>query len=260
MLAVISPAKTLDFETPVPTRKRSKPEFQSETAALVDQLRNLNSSALVELMGISNKLASENQVRYAKFSATPTSRQTRQALFAFMGDVYLGLEARTLAPSDLDYAQTHLRILSGLYGLLRPLDRIQPYRLEMGTALANVRGRNLYAYWGARQAEALNKLASKVRTRYLVNLASQEYFGAVDNAKLDLEVISPVFKEERDGHYRVLSFFAKRARGMMARHLIEQRCRKPQQLHDFCRAGYRYNAALSTPATPVFTREHQENK
>lgn len=255
MLAVISPAKTLDFTSPVRTRKHTKPTFQADADSLVETLRAFPPARLATLMDISDKLAEENHARYAAWSSAPDQRVTRQALFAFMGEVYVGLDARTLTPRDLDWAQSRLCILSGLYGILRPLDRIQPYRLEMGTALANPRGRNLYAWWGSRQAEALNVLGAEVRTRYLVNLASNEYFGAVDRQALALEVITPTFKEGRGGEYRVLSFFAKRARGLMARWLVQRRCRKPEQLLDFDVDGYRYNDALSTALTPVFTRD-----
>jgi cytoplasmic iron level regulating protein YaaA (DUF328/UPF0246 family) len=176
-------------------------------------------------------------------------------VFAFTGDVYAGLDVRSLGARDLAYAQSRLRILSGLYGLLRPLDLIQPYRLEMGTALPNPRGRDLYAYWGTLPAEALARQAASARTRWLVNLASAEYFKAVSTDALGLEVVSPAFMERRGREYKVLGFPGKRARGLMARWIIEQRCRTPAALLGFGAEGFRYHAALSTAERPVFVRE-----
>lgn len=254
MLVVISPAKTLDFEKPIKARKHSAPEFQAEAAELIGVMRKYKPAALSRLMDISDKLAMENHQRFIEWSLTSPAQQ-RQAIFAFMGDVYLGLEARSLAPRDLDYAQTHLRILCGLYGLLRPLDLIQPYRLEMGSTVKNPRGKDLYAYWRTTQSTALNTLAKSARTKFLINLASNEYFKAVDGANLELEVITPAFKEYHRGTYKMMSFFAKRARGMMARYIIEQRAKKPADLLAFDSDGYRYNGALSTAQAPAFTRE-----
>jgi len=211
------------------------------------------------LMSVSDKLAALNVARYAEWSPRPATEQARQALFAFKGEVYLGLDAYTLGKRDLDYAQKHLRILSGLYGLLRPYDRIAPYRLEMGTALRTARGRDLYSFWAEAPAAALNAAAAELRTRYLVNLASEEYFKAVDRSALALAVISPSFRDRagKARDYRVLGFFAKKARGLMARYIVEERCRKPADLLAFDVAGYRYAAALSTPEVPVFTRDQR---
>ena len=254
MLAVISPAKTLDFATAVRLRKATTAEFTDAAAELAEIMRGLQPSQLRRLLSISDELAQLNHQRFQAWSAAPPATATRQALFAFMGDVYVGLQARTLTARDLAFAQRHVRILSGLYGVLRPFDLIQPYRLDMGTALGHGAGRNLYAFWGARPAAALQAQAATLRTRTLVNLASQEYFKAVDTQALGLAVVTPVFKELARGEYRVLSFSAKRARGMMVRFMIERRCRKPADLLAFDRGGYAYNAALSTPTTPVFTR------
>jgi cytoplasmic iron level regulating protein YaaA (DUF328/UPF0246 family) len=254
MLAVISPAKTLDFTSEPVTAKHSEPEFMDAAAVLARLMANKKPSQLKSLMSISEQLASLNHARFQAWSRTPAPDAMRAALFAFKGDVYQGLDAATLKARDIDYAQSHLRILSGLYGLLRPLDLIQPYRLEMGTALTNPRGRSLYDYWGDVPARALAAQASSLRTRVLVNLASQEYFRAVDSDALGLDIVTPVFKDWSRGEYRILSFFAKRARGMMVRFLIERRCRKPAELLDFDSAGYAYDAESSTPQSPVFLR------
>jgi cytoplasmic iron level regulating protein YaaA (DUF328/UPF0246 family) len=255
MLVVISPAKTLDFKTPIAHEKSSTPEFGRSANELAAVMRKLKPAELSRLMGISSDLALLNHTRYLDFSPAPSATQTRQALFAFKGDVYLGLDAATLDHRALDYAQARLRMLSGLYGVLRPYDRIQAYRLEMGCALKNPRGRDLYAFWGARIAQALREQARALRTRSVINLASQEYWQAVDEATLDLDVISPQFKDWQRGQYRFLSFYGKRARGVMARFIIERRCRKARDLEAFDVDGYRYNAELSSARAPVFTRK-----
>jgi len=255
MLVVISPAKTLDFKTPLAHKKSSAPEFAQSALELARVMRKLKPAELARLMHISGELALLNHTRYVEFSAAPAPAQTRQALFAFKGDVYLGLDAVTLDRRALDYAQARLRMLSGLYGVLRPYDVIQPYRLEMGCALKNSHGRDLYAYWGARIAQALREQARALRTRSVVNLASQEYWHAVDETTLDLDVIAPQFKDWQRGQYRFLSFYGKRARGLMARFIVERRCRKARDLEAFDVDGYRYNAELSTAGAPVFTRK-----
>lgn len=254
MLAVISPAKTLDFESPVRIRRRTEPEFIDQAAELAGVMRNKRPGDLKRLMGISDKLASLNVDRFQHWQGGDVPHG-RQAALAFMGDVYTGLDAASLEPRDFDFAQKHLRILSGLYGLLRPLDVIEPYRLEMGTDLATPRGKGLYRYWGGQPAEALNAQARAVRTRYLVNLASNEYFGAVDPKILEPTVITPVFKDWNKGKYKILSFFAKQARGMMARHIIKTRARKPADLESFTAGGYRFAPDLSDEAQMVFTRK-----
>lgn len=254
MLAVISPAKTLDFESPLRTKKHTLPEFTSETAALIEVMRRQEAPDLMRLMAISAKLAAQNVARYRTWSDDP-AQNARQAVLAFMGDVYTGLDARSLGSRGLDSAQQRLRILSGLYGVLKPLDLIQPYRLEMGTPLATTRGTNLYRYWGALPTAALNAQLTSLRSPYLVNLASAEYFRVIDQKRLDGEVITPVFKDWSNGEYKVLSFFAKRARGMMARYVIEERPRRPAELRDFAGDGYRYDAKRSSATTLVFTRK-----
>lgn len=255
MLVVLSPAKTLDYESPVRIRRHSLPEFIPDAETLVQKLRRKSARELRKMMGTSEAIATLNHERYQSWSPQFTTDNARQAILAFMGDVYAGLEAATLSSRDLTYAQGRLRILSGLYGVLRPLDLMQAYRLEMGTRLANPRGRDLYAFWNGRIADALNAQAAAVRTNVLVNLASNEYFRSVDARQLEPEVVTPVFKDRNKGQYKVLSFFAKKARGRMARYIIETRARKPSDLEGFDLDGYAFNAALSSPNKPVFTRE-----
>ncbi|MEQ8232377.1 MAG: peroxide stress protein YaaA [Gammaproteobacteria bacterium] len=253
MLVVISPAKTLDFETPLTIRKHTLPEHLEATGELVGIMQRKKPADLKQLMGISDKLAELNVARYRDWQADPAAN-ARQAVLAFMGDVYTGLDARSLPARDLDFAQKHLRILSGLYGVLRPLDLIKPYRLEMGTALATRRGANLYRFWGDAPTASLNLQARALRTRWLVNLASNEYFGVIATERLEPAVITPIFEDWSRDRYKVISFHAKKARGMMARFIIETRARKPLDLHAFDRAGYRYVAAASSEDRPVFRR------
>ena len=255
MLAVISPAKKLDYETPMRVRKHSLPDFVSESEKLIRSLRKRSAADLRKLMGINDKLAKLNEDRYKTWSSEFSRGNSRQAVLAFMGDVYVGFDARSLDAREINYAQSHLRILSGLYGILRPLDLMQPYRLEMGTQLSNTSGPDLYSFWGNKLSKALNEQASSMRTRYLVNLASHEYFNAIDSETLDLEVVTPVFKERMGEQFRVLSFFAKKTRGMMARYIVQTRPKKPEHLLDFDTGGYAYNEAMSSGSKLVFTRD-----
>lgn len=255
MLAVISPAKKLDYETPTRMRKHSMPDFVPESEKLIRTLRKQSVKDLQNLMSINDKLAKLNQGRYKSWSAEFSTANSRQAVLAFMGDVYVGLDARSLDSREINYAQSHLRILSGLYGILRPLDLMQPYRLEMGTGLANARGPDLYSFWGNKLAKALNEQARSIRSQYLVNLASHEYFDAVDTDALELEVVTPIFKERMGDKYRVLSFFAKKTRGMMARFIIETRPKRPEDLCGFDTGGYAFNEGMSTDSKLVFTRD-----
>ncbi|MEX5730056.1 cytoplasmic iron level regulating protein YaaA (DUF328/UPF0246 family) [Rhodovulum iodosum] len=258
MLVVISPAKRLD-ERAVQGLDVTRPAFQADAAHLAGVARGLDVAALQKLMGISEKLARLNADRFAGFSADPCPEETKPAALVFDGDTYAGLEARTLDPDDLRYAQGHLRILSGLYGLLRPLDAIQPYRLEMGSRLATQRGKSLYDYWGDRLALALNEAAAEAGTGTLVNCASQEYFGAVDRQALTLRVVTPVFMEDRvGGAPRIVSFFAKKGRGAMARFVMERRLTDPAALAEFDTGGYRFAPDLSGPDRPVFLRSAPE--
>ncbi|MEY8842280.1 peroxide stress protein YaaA, partial [Cribrihabitans sp. XS_ASV171] len=223
-------------------------------ARLVKTARNLTLRDLKELMDLSDDLAKLNRDRFRAFEEEPSAEVTRPAALAFAGDTYQGLEAASLDPEELDWAQDHLRILSGLYGLLRPLDAIQAYRLEMGSKLKTRRGANLYAYWGDRLAKALNAQAEALGTDVLVNCASQEYFGAVDLSKLKMRVITPVFMEDRNGTPKIVSFFAKKARGAMARFVIQHRLTDPEALTGFDTGGYSFRPELSEPDKPVFLR------
>lgn len=255
MILLISPAKSLDYETPVPVKKHSQGEFLDDAKALMSTLSKLNPEQLSSLMHISEKLADLNFQRNLNWELPFTSDNARQAIFAFTGDVYQGLEAYSLDHKDLDFAQNHLRILSGLYGVLRPLDLIQPYRLEMGSALKHGKHQSLYEFWGSRLAEHLNQELDRQRSQSVINLASNEYFKAVDKKTLKHPVISPVFKDYKNGKYKIISFFAKKARGYMAAWVIHNRIDNPDQIVDFDVAGYRYAASESTPDTPVFLRK-----
>ena len=255
MLIVISPAKTLDFDTRSKTRTFTLPPFLDDSAELIDQLRGMTPQALGKLMGISPKLADLNVHRYHAWSLPFTSRNAKQAALAFKGDVYAGLDADTLSAADLKYAQNHLRILSGLHGVLRPLDLMQPYRLEMGTKLKTNRGSDLYAFWNGRINAALATALKKQKDNILVNLASNEYFKSVKTAELDARIVAPVFKERKNGEYKLISFFAKKARGLMSRYIIRNRLDNPEDLKDFDLEGYQYNEALSGEDRPVFTRD-----
>ena len=255
MLAVISPAKRLD-ETPMDLTGATDPMFAKEAATLAGHMRQLSLGGLKDLMDLSDDLARLNRDRFRDFAAAPEPQVTKPAVFLYSGDTYTGLEAATLDADALDYAQRHLRILSGLYGLLRPLDAIQPHRLEMGSRLKTRRGGNLYDYWRDLPAKALNAAAEEVGTDVLVNCASQEYFGAVDRKALKLRVITPQFMEDKDGAPKIVSFYAKKARGAMARYIVQRRLTDPDALRDFDSGGYAFNEALSKPDQPVFTRPY----
>ncbi len=254
MLIVISPAKTLDFETPPGVPTFTMPEFLDDSAELIDELRSYEPYRLGDLMGISPKLADLNSNRYHNWSLPFTADNAKQSVLAFKGDVYTGLNADSLSADDLQFAQAHLRILSGLYGVLKPLDLMQPYRLEMGTKLNNRRGKDLYDFWDDRINQALNRELAEQDDPVLVNLASNEYFKSVRANKLNARIVTPVFKEERDGQFKLVSFFAKKARGLMSRYIIRHRLSDPQDLKGFDLEGYRFNASLSTRDKPMFTR------
>ena len=254
MLIVISPAKTLDFETPPKVPTFTIPDFLDDSAELIDELRSYEPYRLGDLMGISPKLADLNSNRYHNWSLPFTAGNAKQSVLAFKGDVYAGLDADSLDPEDLQFAQQHLRILSGLYGVLKPLDLMQPYRLEMGTKLKNRRGKDLYDFWDDRINQSLNDELAGQDSPVLVNLASNEYFKSVQPERLNARIVTPTFKEERNGEYKFISFTAKKARGLMSRYIIRNRLAEPDDLRGFDLEGYRYNDALSDADTPVFTR------
>ena len=255
MILCISPAKNLDFESRRIQVKATQPAMLDASALLIERLKQMSAAEVRKLMGLSDSLARLNARRYAEWKLPFSAENARPCIFAFAGDVYRGLDAASLNARDLDYAQKHLRILSGLHGLLRPLDLIQPYRLEMGTKLAVNGSRDLYAYWGDRIARALNEAMHAARSRVLVNLASEEYFKAVGADRIEGEVIQPVFKDLKNGKYSVFFVYAKRARGMMCRYAIEQRATDPEQLKGFDLGGYRYAPKLSAEREWVFTRD-----
>ena len=256
MLIVLSPAKSLDFDTRPTTKLTTTPDHLEHAGALIDVLRRYSAGELAELMDLSDPLAALNVARYATWSTAPGD--ARQAIMAFNGDVYAGFEARTLQPVQLDYAQSQVRILSGLYGLLRPLDLIHPHRLEMGTRLSTARGKDLYAFWGDTITNALNRTASEQQARVLVNLASEEYFKSVKPRQLNVPVISPVFEDWKNGKYKIISFYAKRARGMLARYAAVHQIRDPEQLKQFDVDGYAYVPEASNDSSWVFRRKVAE--
>lgn len=257
MLIVVSPAKTLDYESPLATERYTQPELIEHSKELIEECRKLTPQDISALMKVSDKIAGLNVARFEQWSETFTEDNARQALLAFKGDVYTGFEAETLSDEDFDFAQSHLRILSGLYGLLKPLDLMQPYRLEMGTKLGNERGTNLYQFWGSIITEKLNAAIAEQGDNVLINLASNEYFRAVKPKELDASVITPVFKDCKNGQYKVISFYAKKARGMMARYIIENRISSVADLTKFDSAGYYFVEEESTPTELVFKREEQ---
>ena len=233
MLMVISPAKTLDFETPPVTQRFTQPQYLDHSQELIEQLRELSPAQISELMHVSDKIGGLNAARFGSWNPAFTPANAKQALLAFKGDVYTGLDAQTLSEAQFDYAQQHLRMLSGLYGLLRPLDLMQPYRLEMGTKLANARGKDLYAFWGTRISEWLNEALAEQGDDLLLNLASNEYFSAVKRSALNARIINTEFKDLKNGQYKIISFYAKKARGMMSRFVIEERINDPAALKQF---------------------------
>ena len=255
MLYLLSPAKSLDYESPVGALPHTIPRFVDASARLIEVLRGKSPQDIASLMDLSDKLAALNVARYEAWSPKFTAANSRQALLAFDGDVYDGLSARTLKPADLEWAQSHVAILSGLYGVLRPLDRMQPYRLEMGTALKVGQATSLYQYWGAQIAQCLNEQLAADKTPVVVNLASQEYFKAVDPKTLQARVIECVFEDWKDGRYKIISFFAKKARGLMARYAITHRVATPKKLEGFNLEGYALDAGVSEPDRLVFRRK-----
>lgn len=258
MLIVLSPAKSLDYKTTVQVKTPTLPEFVSESAKLIADLKKLAPQDVAKLMGLSDQLATLNVGRYRDWSKKFTLENSKPAIYAFDGDVYDGFDVKTLNAKAVDFAQEHIRILSGLYGALRPLDLMQAYRLEMGTAFKNARGKDLYAFWGARVTDSIKKVLDKQKKPVLLNLASEEYFKVLQPKELGCPVIAPVFQDAKDGKYKIISFYAKRARGLMARYVVENRITDPADLKSFNLDGYKYSAADSKPDKPVFRRAERK--
>jgi cytoplasmic iron level regulating protein YaaA (DUF328/UPF0246 family) len=257
MLILISPAKTLDYQSELPTDRYTQPEMLEYSRQLISVARKLSAPQIASLMSISDKLASLNETRFHEWQPAFTPQNARPAILAFKGDVYTGLQAEEFSEADFDFAQQHLRMLSGLYGVLRPLDLMQPYRLEMGIRLENPKGKDLYHFWGDTITEKLNQVLATQGGNIVVNLASDEYFKAVKPKKLNAEIIKPVFLDEKNGKFKVISFYAKKARGMMSRYIIENRLTKPEQLKAFNTDGYFFDADASQKNELVFKRHEQ---
>ena len=255
MLTVISPAKTLDFESPALTDEYSQPSHLTQSRKLMRQLRQFSGSDLSKLMNVSSAIADLNVERNRRWKTPFTPDNAKQALFAFKGDVYTGLDAESMNADNIQFAQKHLRVLSGLYGLLRPLDLMQPYRLEMGTRLATDQGTNLYQFWDMRLTKTLNTELKAIDSSVLLNLASNEYFKAIKPKSIKGQVITPVFKDYHQGKYQIIGFFAKKARGLMARHIIDEQINDVEAIKHFDRDGYIYNPSLSGQTDWVFTRK-----
>lgn len=255
MLILISPAKTLDFENKAPTTQKTQPELLTHSKSLISELKNLSVKEISSLMGISEKLSDLNYGRFQTWKTPFNLKNAKQALYAFQGDVYVGLEAEEWSKADVSFAQDHLRILSGLYGLLKPLDLIQPYRLEMGTKFKTSRGKNLYEFWGSQITEAVEKDFKSKKGNILINLASNEYYKSIKEKELKCEVVTPVFKDFKSGQYKVISFLAKKARGRMAAYVIQNRLKSVDELKNFDLDGYSFNAKLSKGKELVFTRK-----
>ena len=255
MYIVISPAKSLDFETPAKANKHSEADFLAQSAKLIGELRKLAPQDISALMKVSDKIGQLNHDRFQSWQRPFTPENAKQALLAFKGDVYTGLDAESFSQHDYNWAQKHLRILSGLYGLLKPLDLIQPYRLEMGTRFANKGGKNLYEFWGDALTETLNKELAADKQPTLINLASNEYFKAIKPKQLNAEIITPVFKDFKNGQYKIISFYAKKARGLMSAYIIKNRLDNPEALKQFDSAGYYYSPEHSKGNQWVFLRD-----
>ena len=258
MLVIISPAKSLDFETPSTTTTATQPALLDQSQQLIDLLKKLAPQDLAKLMGISDKLATLNYDRYHQWQQPFTEANAKQATLAFTGDVYTGLNATSFSEDDFNFAQQHLRILSGLYGVLRPLDLMQPYRLEMGTKLENSRGANLYRFWGDTITTQINRQLAAIESREVINLASNEYFKSIKTQTLAADVITPVFKDWKSGKYKIISFFAKKARGLMSAYIIKNKITDAQNIKQFTGSGYRYNQAFSSGNQWVFCRKEGE--
>ena len=257
MLALISPAKTLDYETALPTDVHTLPRLLTHSQQLIDISRQLSATQIADLMKVSEKIAQLNVARFKDWQPEFNFSNARQAMFAFKGDVYTGLDAYALNDSQIEYAQQHLRMLSGLYGLLRPLDLMMPYRLEMGTKLHNVRGHNLYQFWDHHITDLINQDLANAESELLLNLASDEYYKSVNVAEIRAEIIKPVFLDQKSGKYKVISFYAKKARGLMARYMIENQLQRIEDLKSFNLDGYYFDSGSSIHGELVFKRDEQ---
>ncbi|OOF60167.1 peroxide stress protein YaaA [Rodentibacter myodis] len=258
MLAIISPAKTLDFESAVRKFPVFQPHLTDYSEQLIDLCRRLSPQEIASLMSISDKLAGLNAARFAEWTTDHNEQNSRPAIFAFKGDVYTGLDVDSLSDEDIHYAQSHLRMLSGLYGLLQPLDLMQPYRLEMGTKLANTKGKDLYAFWGDVITQSVQQALDKQGDKVLINLASDEYYKSVKESKLNAQIVKPIFLDNKNGTYKVVSFYAKKARGLMCRYIIQNRLTQVEQLKDFDLGGYWFDSVSSSSKELVFKRDHNE--
>ncbi|WP_425918653.1 peroxide stress protein YaaA [Acinetobacter sp. TSRC1-2] len=258
MLALVSPAKTLDYESALPTDVHTLPRLLEHSQELIDVSRKLTAADLSSLMGVSEKIAKLNVERFNDWQSELNFSNSRQALFAFKGDVYTGLDAYNLNDRHIEFAQNHLRMLSGLYGLLRPLDLMMPYRLEMGTKLNNLRGHNLYQFWGDRITRLINDDLEQANSELLVNIASDEYYKSIIERRVKAEIIKPVFLDQKNGKYKVISFYAKKARGLMARYIIENQLNQAEDLKSFNSEGYYFDAESSLKGELVFKRDEQQ--
>jgi uncharacterized protein len=254
MLIVVSPAKKLDYDTPAKTKTSTMPDFLEHSQILIDRLREFSTMDIAELMHLSMKLAELNFDRYENWSLPLSTDNAKQAMFAFKGDVYTGLDADSFSANDIKFAQKHFRMLSGLYGLLRPLDLMFPYRLEMGTRLENERGKNLYEFWGNIITDAINKQLKASKSEHLINLASNEYFKSVKTKNINAEIITPAFKEYKNGEYKMIGIYAKKARGLLSRYIIQNQLSTPEDIKNFDLDGYKFNSKVSKGNNWVFTR------
>jgi len=255
MLIVVSPAKTLDYTTPPKIKKFTLPDYLDDSAELIHRMRELSSLDISELMKVSTKIADLNFDRFEAWNKKFTEKNAKQAVLAFKGDVYTGLDAESFTAKDFNFAQKHFRMLSGLYGLLRPLDLMQAYRLEMGTRLSNERGKNLYEFWGDIVTEGLNAQLKEVKSKYLINLASNEYFKVVKPKVLNGEIITPAFKELKNGEYKMIGVYAKKARGLLSRYIIQNQLSDIEDIKSFDLQGYKFNKKVSKGNNWVFTRK-----
>lgn len=257
MIVVLSPAKSLDFESKPLTKKHTIPVYLEDSQELIDKLAKMSKPKVAQLMGISEKLSELNVQRYRDWRTPFTLENAKQALLAFQGDVYQGFDCEQWKAADFTFAQKHIRILSGLHGVLRPLDLIQPYRLEMGTKLKTARGKDLYAFWGSKITDAIHLAIKSSRSKVLVNLASNEYYRSLNPEHITAAIVEPVFKDEKNGQYKVISFFAKKARGLMANYIVRNRVTAPEALKDFEVDGYRFDSKSSDERTFTFLREQR---